>query len=107
MTRIRTLDGWRGIAILLVLVSHYSPLNSALSVHGVGQHGVAIFFVLSGFLITTLLCEERSKNGVIDLRAFYKRRFFRLAPGAWCYLVSIVLLFAYMHPKPYGTLDLT
>ena len=69
------LDGVRGIAILLVLVGHadyrLAPLAAA---------GVALFFTLSGYLITGLLLAEREKHGRLDLRRFYVRRFTRLAP---------------------------
>lgn len=88
--RIPTLDGWRGIAILLVLFDH---IQSSLAgdylrpwTH-TGQHGVTIFFVLSGFLITSKLIE-----GPIDLRRFYMRRLFRLMPVAWSYLAFVLLL---------------
>lgn len=87
MKRIPTLDGWRGIAILLVLLDHLQ-----VSIWGdhlrpwtnVGQHGVTVFFVLSGFLITSKLLE-----GPIDLRRFYVRRLFRLMPAAWAYLAAL------------------
>jgi peptidoglycan/LPS O-acetylase OafA/YrhL len=87
--RIPTLDGWRGIAILLVLVDHTQS-----SLHGsyyrwsqTGQHGVTIFFVLSGYLITSKLLERPT-----GLRRFYLRRFFRLMPVAWTYIAFLALL---------------
>lgn len=52
-----------------------------------GQHGVTIFFVLSGFLITSTLIE-----GPSDLKSFYIRRFFRLMPAAWLYLATLLLM---------------
>jgi peptidoglycan/LPS O-acetylase OafA/YrhL len=94
-SRIPTLDGWRGIAILLVLFDHIqvafkgdylAPWMQS------GQHGVTIFFVLSGFLITSKLLE-----GPIDLRRFYIRRFFRLMPAAWAYLACLLLFDALCH----------
>ncbi len=93
MKRIPTLDGWRGVAILLVLLSHagialrrvfYLP-----HANGIGQHGVTIFFVLSGFLITSRLLAEGEKHGSISLQKFYIRRFFRLMPCAWAYLALV------------------
>jgi peptidoglycan/LPS O-acetylase OafA/YrhL len=89
MNRIPTLDGWRGIALLLVLFDHFQ--DSLLGRYArpwtqTGQHGVTIFFVLSGFLITTKLLE-----GPIDLKRFYLRRFFRLMPAAWTYLAVLIL----------------
>lgn len=91
--RIPTLDGWRAIAILLVLFAHF---QRQLLGHfffnqewlDLGQHGVTIFFVLSGFLITSNLL----KNESIDLRQFYIRRFFRLMPAAWTFLLVLCLL---------------
>ena len=90
MSRIPALDGWRGIAIALVLFDHIQ--DSVLRRHisdatSTGYHGVALFFVLSGFLITSKLLE-----GPINFRRFYLRRFFRLMPAAWTYLVFLVVL---------------
>lgn len=87
--RIPSLDGWRGAAIALVLFDH-----TQAAVFGrywkpwmqTGQHGVTIFFVLSGFLITSKLLE-----GPIDLKRFYVRRFFRLMPVAWAYLAALLI----------------
>lgn len=90
MERIRSLDGWRGIAILIVLADHYeyALLGEAHSaIWGIGQHGVTIFFVLSGYLITLSLITKES-----GLATFYKRRFFRLMPVAWTYLIFVLLL---------------
>ncbi len=90
MNRIPSLDGWRGIAILLVLFEHMqiSTIGSLLRPWTqTGQHGVNIFFVLSGYLITAKLLERP-----IDLKHFYLRRFFRLMPVAWAYLLVIWLL---------------
>jgi peptidoglycan/LPS O-acetylase OafA/YrhL len=95
-TRIPTLDGWRGLAILLVLVGHIiAPANSIKTqwIIRIGQHGVAIFFVLSGFLITSLLLNEKELTGTVDLGRFYLRRFFRLMPCTWIYLATVTLIF--------------
>lgn len=87
--RMAALDGWRGVAILLVLFDH---IQVCLFGHYVqpwmqtGQHGVTIFFVLSGFLITSKLIERP-----INLKHFYLRRFFRLMPAAWTYLAFLLL----------------
>jgi peptidoglycan/LPS O-acetylase OafA/YrhL len=51
-----------------------------------GQHGVTLFFVLSGFLITSRLMHEKETTGRVDLRKFYVQRFFRLMPCAWAFL---------------------
>jgi len=78
------LDVVRGIAILLVMVSHLR--------HGwrsEGSIGVAIFFVLSGFLITALLLEERRDRGRINFKAFYARRARRLLPAMVVMIVVV------------------
>ena len=65
------LDGLRAVAILLVIVNHTGlPIQAAAA-------GVTAFFVLSGYLITSILIGEER----VDLRAFYQRRLRRLAPG--------------------------
>jgi peptidoglycan/LPS O-acetylase OafA/YrhL len=75
------LDGLRAIAILLVFLHHAGmPL-----VHG-AHIGVDIFFVLSGFLITALLCQEYEKTGGINLKNFYVRRILRLTPALFLLL---------------------
>jgi peptidoglycan/LPS O-acetylase OafA/YrhL len=69
------LDGVRAIAIALVVGLHSFgwPRKGAL--------GVDLFFVLSGFLITTLLLEERAQTGRVSLPAFFRRRALRLLPA--------------------------
>jgi peptidoglycan/LPS O-acetylase OafA/YrhL len=70
------LDGVRGVSILLVFIHHVFPRW----LPG-GFIGVDVFFVLSGFLITTLLLQEKNREGSIDLRKFYVRRALRLLPA--------------------------
>ena len=84
------LDGLRGVAILAVLGSHTGVPGFS---DGGGGAGVTLFFVLSGFLITSLLLAEREKAGRVDLRAFYVRRALRLFPAlAAVLIVTAVLL---------------
>jgi peptidoglycan/LPS O-acetylase OafA/YrhL len=59
-----------------------------------GNLGVTVFLVLSGFLITTLLCGEHERTGRIDLRAFYVRRSARLLPGLLVLLPVYVIVFS-------------
>ena len=80
------LDGLRGVAILLVMIRH-SPLIAYLPE---ARLGVDIFFVLSGFLITALLCEERAGTGAICLPAFFRRRAVRLLPALALFLIASI-----------------
>lgn len=80
---IPALDGFRGIAILLVVISHYG-VGHLLP----GGFGVTLFFFISGFLITRLLIAEYTERQTIDLRGFYFRRLLRLYPAL---LVMVVL----------------
>ena len=73
----------RAIAITLVVLFHYPWIVKPFQpspFHG-GFLGVDMFFVLSGFLITTLLLEERDKHGRVSLKGFYQRRARRLLPA--------------------------
>ena len=81
---IPSLDGMRGIAFLVVFVAHSMP-------HRVlpGGFGVAIFFFLSGYLITTLLRAEAAKTSSISLKDFYLRRVLRIFPP--CYLTILIV----------------
>src|SRR5258708_1522262 len=102
--RIPTLDGWRGVAILLVLIDHasrYSRFNDKMWA-SLGFFGVDIFFVLSGYIITARLMEERAKSSEINLSSFYLRRAFRILPPVASYLLTITLLslFLPMHVGP-------
>ena len=93
------LDGVRAVSIGLVIVSHlviYNP-NSYLAYKAAlasGYTGVSVFFVLSGYLITTLLLREEERSGQICLSSFYLRRMFRILPAAYCFLVVLIALAA-------------
>jgi peptidoglycan/LPS O-acetylase OafA/YrhL len=69
-----SLDGLRGVSILAVMSYHLGLIRG-------GFLGVDIFFVLSGFLITTLLTDEWIRSGSISFRKFYMRRALRLLPA--------------------------
>jgi peptidoglycan/LPS O-acetylase OafA/YrhL len=91
--RIPALDGLRAVSIALVLIAHAigtgvlqaSPRTSGLA----GDIGVRSFFVLSGFLITTLLLRELEQRGTISLWGFYVRRAFRIFPAFYAFLFVI------------------
>ena len=86
------LDAMRVVAIALVVAFHMGfPLSGSL--------GVMIFFVLSGFLITSILLKEIRRTGTISRITFYKRRAYRIFPTYYvCWLLTIILL--WLHHKP-------
>lgn len=88
------LDGLRGVAIILVLLFHCSLAHC-----DGGFVGVDVFFVVSGFLITSLLLNERDKSGTISLRNFYMRRLLRLFP-ALCFIVCFYMSIYLITGKP-------
>lgn len=91
----RTLDGLRAISILWVLVAHFNrsaQLPAFTYIFWGGTLGVHIFFVLSGFLITALLLKEKVTTGNISLRDFYIRRFFRIIPVAFLFLLVLFIM---------------
>lgn len=82
-----SLDGIRAVGVALVVLYHYN--NGTPSG---GWLGVDLFFVLSGFLITTLLLEERAAHGRISLLRFYQRRALRLLPALWVLLATYLVV---------------
>jgi peptidoglycan/LPS O-acetylase OafA/YrhL len=102
------LDGLRGIAILLVLTCHVLDPLHPRAFHAVGSAGVIAFFTLSGFLITSLLLEEREGVATTtDLRRFYARRARRLLPGVAAAVAGTSALAWFIYgivPTPWPTL---
>lgn len=86
-SHIPSLDGIRAVSILIVFMAHCG-FGAIIP----GGFGVTIFFFLSGFLITTLLCREWDSHGRIALRAFYTRRVLRLGPPLITVLVASMIL---------------
>lgn len=86
---IPTLDGLRAVAILLVIASHTLDRYQYPTIVSLGHVGVAIFFALSGYLITSRLVEEYRVTGRISLRNFYIRRAFRILPPVLFYLTTL------------------
>lgn len=84
--RWKGLDGLRALAVLLVLACHFGFHAKG------GIVGVDVFFVLSGFLITSLLLKERDKTGGISFRDFWVRRAYRLFPALVCAIVFAVFM---------------
>jgi len=79
------LDGLRGIAVLLVFLTHARLPHLGHA----GTVGVTLFFVLSGFLITRLLSSEHERTGRINFRRFYARRARRLFPALGLLLICM------------------
>ena len=94
--RIPSLDGLRALSIMLVLLGHLSGTQGFPEwIHppaALANFGVRVFFVISGFLITTLLLKEWDKSARISLKQFYLRRVFRIFPAFYTYLAVILLL---------------
>lgn len=91
MRRFAAFDGIRAVAALLVVVFHFAgPGLSFLS----GWLGVHLFFVLSGFLITTLLLREETATQRVSLSHFWIRRVFRILPAYWLVLALTLAIIA-------------
>src|ERR1035438_9210790 len=82
-SHIPALDGIRGISAFLVFAAHAGLLPRQS-----GALGVAVFFVLSGFLITWLLLRENDSSGTVGLKAFYIRRSLRIFPAFYVFWFS-------------------
>jgi len=78
------LDGWRGLAISLLLIGHFVPVSGI----NFGVVGVRLFFVLSGLLMSRLLFVQE-----VPLGTFYQRRITRIFPAAFVFLAAVVTLF--------------
>ncbi len=99
---IPTLDGWRAIAIMAVIVCHGSgqlfsaagrfPNPQWLRLTDYGALGVDVFFGISGFLICTRILQDKDGLGRISLRSFYIRRAFRILPPYLLHLAVLGLL---------------
>lgn len=85
---ISVLDGWRGVSILLVMSGHLLPVGPRewRANEMLADMGMAIFFTLSGFLITRFLLDHDS------VRDFLIRRFFRIVPLAWLGSLAALLM---------------
>jgi peptidoglycan/LPS O-acetylase OafA/YrhL len=84
--RLSALDGIRAFAVIGVMLFHFG-----VSWAQGGLLGVDVFFVLSGFLITSLLCREFHRSGTVRLRAFWSRRARRLLPPLLVLLLGVAL----------------
>ncbi|HEX4311213.1 MAG TPA: acyltransferase [Acidobacteriaceae bacterium] len=92
------MDGYRALSIFLVIANHsWQEGEVRYGWHSVwgnfldGGVGVFIFFVISGYLITKLLLNEHDRYGKFSLRRFYYRRFFRIGPPLYAYILFIAI----------------
>lgn len=99
---IKGLDGLRAIASISVVIGHIELTKKNRGLENVYQYvehwghlGVVLFFVLSGFLITTLLVKEKTEKKKINIRNFYMRRILRVWPLYFLILVLSALIFQY------------
>ena len=94
--RMPSLDGIRALSIAMVIGWHLSSSGSAPWLSQLwridsGNLGVRFFFVISGFLITSLLLTEHARTGTVDLRRFYFRRACRIMPAFYFFLAVMTL----------------
>ena len=96
--RIPSLDGLRAVSIVLVMLGHSADSQNAPHFLNhfshFGNFGVRCFFIISGFLITTLLLKEREKTGSISMWGFYARRALRIFPPSLAYIGIIAACYA-------------
>lgn len=95
--RNQNLDVLRGVAILLVLGSHYDYFHFWARI---GWCGVDLFFVLSGFLISGLLFKEYRCKGQLDIRRFWIRRCFKIWPPFYVFMAFTAIIFIAKHRAP-------
>lgn len=108
---IPALDGLRALSILLVIASHeIGPITSQLGHYYNGWIGVDVFFIISGFLITSILLKESARrggsneSGKFSLGRFYMRRWLRICPAYYAYLAAVVAWYMWggdHHLKPF------
>lgn len=96
--RMASLDGLRALAIGLVLLAHLRATrgfgNPQFGIGDYGHLGVVVFFVISGFLITSLLLAEHARRGRVSLKLFYARRSLRIFPASYAYVAIALALTA-------------
>jgi peptidoglycan/LPS O-acetylase OafA/YrhL len=96
--RLPSLDGLRAVSIALVIFSHLLgtkgfPMGerSMGAAGDIGYLGVRVFFVISGYLITSLLIHEHARTGTISLTGFYVRRIFRIFPAFYAFILAMAI----------------
>lgn len=100
MSHIRGLNGLRALAVTAV-VWHHSPHRESIPLLSNGFLGVDLFFVLSGYLITSLLLQERDRFGTVSLSQFYARRTLRIFPLYYAVLGALALYYLLRGGHPF------
>jgi peptidoglycan/LPS O-acetylase OafA/YrhL len=94
MRRIPSFDGLRAISISLVVIGHWAELRYHSDIAGAFANlGVRMFFVISGYLITSLLLREHGQTSTIRLREFYVRRAYRILPAAFVFMLVVFAIY--------------
>jgi peptidoglycan/LPS O-acetylase OafA/YrhL len=107
-TRLPSLNGWRALSIMIVLICHYSfcstfPFEKKTWQNWFdGNLGVRRFFTISGFLITWLLICEKEKTRTVSLKNFYIRRSLRILPVYFSVLLVLWIMHLYRHSSSQG-----
>lgn len=93
-TYLPAVDGLRAFSILLVMSFHHlGPATGWIGDKLNGWAGVDLFFIISGFLITSILLKEKDRDGSFSLKNFYVRRWLRICPA---YYVFLAFMFGFM-----------
>lgn len=97
-----TLDGWRAISILMVLIYHAAWFKHGPDAIGydystwkffqAGIYGVSTFFTISGYLITSRILHEVKTYGFFSAKDFYIKRFFRIFPPFYAFMMTLIVL---------------
>ncbi len=107
VTKIKGFDGLRALSVIFVILTHLGIYSTAQSTGWLsdraapiisGTTGVQIFFVLSGFLITSLLIKEYEATGSVSLKGFYIRRAFRILPLYFLCIALTLLIDMFVWP---------
>jgi peptidoglycan/LPS O-acetylase OafA/YrhL len=103
ITRDKAIDGFRAVAVLCVVYGHATAYRFADILTGpfrllprfagpLSELGVQLFFVISGYIITSLLAREETRTGAVSIPAFYLRRFCRIIPPLLAYFAVLLLI---------------
>jgi peptidoglycan/LPS O-acetylase OafA/YrhL len=93
-----SLDQWRGLALVLVLISHAFFYTGR--VHGIGRVGVNLFFFISGILVFRSLAKDRVASRWERGRKFWKRRLMRLYPAMGTFILAIAPIVFLLQNRP-------